>query len=191
MNESAAMKATLLSWLRFGRQMPHVAAEVGAFNADVAGLDGELVEVEVKTSRADLMRDFVSKVRKHQLYASPSGHESLSMWIPRKFYICVPPKLEDDALEAVAAHAPKYGVLRFGELADYNRFSPWKRLVIVRRAVALHDHKPHERLAVQFAARMSSDLAHFYMMRDRYGSLLDDMRQFSKNLVEKAEAPAP
>lgn len=82
------MKLVLQSYFRFKKQHSIVASEVGAFNADILTISkkNELIEVEIKTSKADFNADF--KKKKHQFYKLAKN-----AWTPHKFYFAVPKEI--------------------------------------------------------------------------------------------------
>ena len=103
---SELIKALILSKARFAHQLKFMATEVGAFNADVLYIDkkDQLIEVEVKISKSDLINDF--KKRKHLYFDSPNQQE----FTPHYFYFCTPEFLIDDAQEILKD--TKYGLLK-------------------------------------------------------------------------------
>lgn len=178
------LKTACLTWLRYGRQMPYVAEEIGPWNwlADVAGADdAQLVEIEVKTSVADLRRDFEAKTSKHHRYLSLPGHEG---WLPNKMYFAVPAKLADATRAVLAEKAPAYGMIIGLDLAGDFSLAPWKRLSIAKSAKPIHLRPPSPAIKNLFLKRMGSDLCHFHMMRQHYGGLFDHLQGLSKTLAE-------
>lgn len=186
--ESLEIKVACMTWLRFGRQMPFVADEVGFhWLADVAGADERsLIEIEIKTSVSDLKRDFSAKGTKHWKYLNAPADFS---WVPNRMYFAVPWELATRTAEELEKAAPNYGVLSYTEPAgDYSEV-PWKRLCVAKRAKPIHDRAPSERVRHIFLKRMGSDLCHFHMMRHHYGGLMDHMTDLSRKMV-KPEADA-
>lgn len=188
---STDLSAALLAWLRFGKRFPYVAAEVGAFAADVAAADDkQLLEVEVKVSIGDLRRDFESKGYKHGVYAGK--YSSGKLWRPNRVYFAVPASLQERALPLLEAQAPRYGLLAYQDDPDaYSFREPWKRLSTVKRAAVLHDAPPPPAIHREFLLRMGSDLAHFHLMRQNYGTLFAEMRGLSQALVQAEGGPTP
>lgn len=184
------MLAACFSWLRFGRQMPYVATEIGpsgSWLADVSAATTQtLVEIEIKTSLADLRRDFETKKYKHQVFESS---ETLHRWQPNKMYFLVPKNLTLGAEEELAKRNPRYGLIVF----DEEKYGPreWDCLSVSRRAGALHERPPSPDVLEAFVRRMGSELSFFYGMHRRYGGLLGEMRELSKAMLEKEEALQP
>lgn len=89
-------------YLRFKQRYIDVATECGRFNADILAHNGkEIIEVEVKTSIADLRNDM--KKKKHYYYQKQ--HKAT----PNKFYFAIPRKLRDAAIE-LTENTP-YGII--------------------------------------------------------------------------------
>ena len=79
MQKSKRLKILALCWLRYDKQMPLVATEAGYWNGDVMGIDEDTcIEIEVKVSKQDLLRDLESKRDKHYMYQNPE----LTKWTP-------------------------------------------------------------------------------------------------------------
>lgn len=112
--KSKFLKSVLLSYFRFKRGMI-CATEVAYYYgiADILCTDyKKIIEVEIKTSKADLKNDFLKK--KGTKYKALKG-EIVSKYIPNMFYICVPENLKNDALDYIQKYNPKFGLLVFEE----------------------------------------------------------------------------
>lgn len=152
---AAELKMVGLAWLRYKRQMPYVATEVGRWRADIMGADRErTVELEVKVTAKDLAREFEDKRSKHWSYAGNGGQR----WTPTRFYFLVPIELAPMA-EGIARE--RYGVAmvspRRGELRDSH-----ERVTVVRQARPLHSGAPSVELLDDIAARMASEICRFH-----------------------------
>lgn len=170
MTSSHELKTAALWWLRYRRQNTHCATEAGRWNADVVGLDGDrLVEFEVKVDRYDLRAEFVrkpgSKTTKHAIYRGTQGGRGLYFsnhddWAPHAYYVLVPEALKAEALSALAAFEPRYGVAVY----DPERGGPrWdERVVVERRAKMLHRRDVADHIAKALANRATSDLCQLY-----------------------------
>jgi len=132
---SSEIKTKLLHYWRFTRNgYDYLATEVGKFNSDVLVSNGkEIIECEVKCSRADLRNDFKKTARsgtlKHSVYKKPSTY--YSQWLPNRFYFAVGKELGEYALEMVSG--TPYGVIEVSS----NPFSNRKRdsyCLIVKKA---------------------------------------------------------
>ena len=103
--KSPEMKNKVLAYLRFKRQYHVCATEAGPYDADVMACnDKEVVEIEIKCTKADLKRDL--KKRKHKYYLAAKANQAQT---PNRFFFAVPEKLVDTALE-MCKELP-YGVL--------------------------------------------------------------------------------
>ena len=156
------LKAVALGWLRYGKRMSLVMTEVGRWNADVMGFSSRIsVEVEVKTSKADLKREFVSKTAKHWLYQNASDTSQ----VPNLFYFLVHDELAEAALEIINEHAPKAG------LAVYDTTSgPFDRdaVRVAKKPTKLKDSPPSKQMIQTAMARCSSELCGLYQWNVQY-----------------------
>lgn len=183
MSISADIKVACLYWLRFGKQMPHVVTElqIGMHRADVAAVNhATFVEVEIKVSMSDLRRDFESKAWKHQRYSGPPHSSRIT---PNRVYFAVPERLALEAATVLAEKAPSYGLLAVGD--ETGQGLPWHALSVRRSAKLLHAEKPTAALFLDFAKRMSSDLAHFYMAHATQATMLERMTDLSRAAAGK------
>lgn len=107
------LKLALLQYFRFKRQWLCVDEFHGA---DIIVDTGkEIIEVEVKITKSDLINGERKKIRKHQLYQS---EHSYLLCRPNKFMFCVPEKIVGVALGWVKEINERYGVIGF----DVERF---------------------------------------------------------------------
>ncbi len=151
--KSQDMKAAALQWLRFVRRYEIVCTEAGTIGlADVIGVcPDSAVEVEIKVSKADLLREFTDKAHKHRYYLSVPGGQS-----PNYFYFFVPENLVEAATAAALEHNPKYGVITMPEGGNYTKID------VKRKASRLHKEKPGKGMTRVATLRMSSELATLY-----------------------------
>jgi hypothetical protein len=167
---SAHLKTALLSYWRFKRQF-NVADEVTVCytSMDIAvDTGGFLFEIEVKTSKSDLIQGEKRK-DKHKRYLNvdkEEHHAYQSKYIPNQYFLCVPTELVEVAKTWCEKTNPNYGVL---EYRDKGNIYKWEdHIRVARRAKFLHEipittHKRHEMMQ-----RMSSARAIGFqkMMRD-------------------------
>jgi len=147
---SDLIKSLVIARARFANGVFMIATEAGFFNSDVLYVNekGELIEVEVKVSKADLVNDF--KKRKHTLFKGE--HE----FIPNKFYFCVPKELENDALELTKN--TNYGVMTCRNWYGSVR-GAMDRVITVKRAKNLHERHVSANVKRSIVQRMSSEIA--------------------------------
>jgi len=140
------MKACLCAYFRFSRGVGQIATEVGEFNSDFLAIrKGNMFEIEIKTSKADLNADF--KKRKHTIY-----EQDKSVWTPNYFYFAVPNNLVEYAFAKCVDN--NYGVLEILESG------PWKeRVRVVKRAKKLHNRFAPEKVKYYLINRLSSEMA--------------------------------
>lgn len=195
MKEAQRMKTAALCWLRFGKQMPYVATEVGSYYADVAGADlKRLYEIEVKTNVEDIKRDFARKTAKHNCYSGktdfdPTGYNvgrHWESWIPNLFYYLVPDHLKHYALSYIEKQNPSYGIMVFGDLGRERKLAD--EITIVKQAKMLHERKPGQPAYVEFLKRMGSDLCHLHITRCEAAGLIDRIGELSRQCVEMRES---
>lgn len=188
MAKSSVLKAHALCWLRFNRKMPMVATEVGDWNADVLGVGDEFsVEVEVKVSKGDLMRELTSKAAKHFLYAAGAGGRH----VPNYFYFFVPEPLAESAVQLVNEKAPKFGVVAWSEPnAPSTRFSI-QSCRVAKKASTLHDKTPSAGLKRAILLRMGSELCgqHLYEIawRDAVSEALESKGRQALEIIDKMQ----
>lgn len=137
------LKVALLGYFRFKRQCVCVDEFHGA--DIIADTGREIIEVEVKVTRCDLIKGEMRKARKHQAYKTGRRFALLR---PNKFLFCVPERLVDVALAWSAELDPRYGVIGFdeqklkGNIQEY-RAAHWQGnnyfLRVAKSATRLHD----------------------------------------------------
>lgn len=158
------LKLAAMFWLRFGKRMPIVCTEVGAWNCDVLGVSPSTsVEVETKISKSDIRADFSRKTAKHFTYTNGQGAMT-----PNYLYFMVPQSLGDYALEVCQEKNPKIGILTMPDDAK-----PWLfgTTQVLRRAQKLHQNKPTNKLIHTAQLRCSSEL---FRLTELIGQLKDD-----------------
>ena len=135
------LKLAFLEYYRFRRQ----CVAVDEFNgADVIADSGsEIIEIEVKVNKYDLMKNELKKVGKHQSYAVGG---SWAMCHPNKFLFGVTEELVEDAKQLVQQLNPKYGIIAFNtesfrrNIDDGYGWAETLRYVrIAKSAKTLHD----------------------------------------------------
>lgn len=157
------LKLALLQYFRFKRQWICVDEFQGA---DIIVDTGkEIIEVEVKVTKSDLINGERRKARKHQLYKH--GH-SYQFCHPNKFMFCVPEILIDVALGWAKEINENYGVIGFNTKTfedTINRFFTSKAwgwhcqyLRIAKSAKTLHTNY-NEKLRWAIARRTSAKIA--------------------------------
>lgn len=103
------IKFALLCYFRFKRQWICVDE---CMHADVIADTGkQIIEVEVKTSRHDLLKGELKKRWKHSRFKDLVYQK----YMPNKFYFCVPTALKDIAVEFAKTLNNKYGVMVFND----------------------------------------------------------------------------
>ena len=167
------MVVDMLCWLRFGKRFKYVSTECGEFNADVLGSDGkQLIEIEVKVSKADFLADFRNKA-KHNVYANPQT-TSWPEWIPHKFYIIVPPNLADFAKDFLAMNYPRYGLIVMSEQFERGMYYKPESHVLVK-AAALHREPVPPKVLNGLLMRMSSEICGLRIWNQAARSLRDSL----------------
>jgi hypothetical protein len=73
----------------------------------------EIVEVEIKISKSDLLNELKHKSDKHKSYQIKKNETILPWLIPNRYYFCVPTFLVSDAISYAEKINNKYGVIEF------------------------------------------------------------------------------
>jgi hypothetical protein len=155
-----SLHTAALSWLRYGKRMPVVCTEVGAWNADVIGMNSAMViEVEVKKSISDLRADFKNKPQKHYTYSEAENYaKGIYGYVPNYLYYFVPEELATKAEEIVREKCPKAGVAALGRYG----------VNIVKRPSKLHPRPPSPSFLRTAISRMSSEICITRMLLDKF-----------------------
>lgn len=164
---SFELKLALLEYYRFERQWIAVDEFMGA---DVIVDTGtEIIEIEVKMVKNDLVNGERQKKLKHLNYAQGKQHRRCH---PNKFLFCVPVKLREVAEEMVAELNPKYGVIIFddrwllGDLSrGYHSLFLSDYLCTVERAQKLHKGYPlkqQQRIAKRCSSKLITQMQNKY-----------------------------
>lgn len=154
----------MLSYWRFKRQF-NCADEVSVCytSMDVmVDTGGFLFEVEVKTSKSDLVQGEKRK-DKHKRYSEigPGSADVKCKYIPNQYFICVPTELVEFAKIWCEKTNSKYGVLEYRP--DHHYGYKWEdNIRIAKRAKFLHEYPitPHQRQ--EMIQRMSSARAVYF-----------------------------
>lgn len=164
------LKLALLEYFRFKRQWICVDEFRGADVIVDTGKD--IIEVEVKVSKNDLVNGERKKQRKHQSYKIVNYNRNC----PNKFYFCVPQTLLDSAQKVCEELNPKYGIIIF-DIESFNRhiqlgYGLFHCDYICMAQTAKRLHETYGKLQEAIAKRTSSKII----------SLMEN--NFKKNLKE-------
>lgn len=140
----------------FGLEVRHAKRGKSAKIADFACSNGQdIIEVEVKTNRDDLVRDFRRKKGTHDMYrGSKAG-------TPNYFYFAVPPDLGDVAIDLVYNVNPSYGIM----VVDLEGVGVVKEAIKVIKYPQRLSDKMSKEYYNSILLRQSSELAN-YMIAD-------------------------
>jgi hypothetical protein len=137
--------------------------------ADVIAINditGEVIEIEIKISKSDLLNESKHKKEKHQKFVEAALYDETSDPIicPNKFYFAVPSYLIDDTKEYCLATNKDYGVLEF----DCNHYYklPEYSIFYRRQAHKLHTAEVGCYFKPNLIKRICNDNIVFY--RDEY-----------------------
>ena len=156
MPNSYQIKTALLKYFRFQRSMI-VGTEI---NCGVSGIADVLAindnqslsyEVEIKTSIADLRKDFKDKNFKH----SSLNHDK--RYNPNYFYFCVPEELYEKSKEIIYSNNKQYGIIIY-EIDRWN----YGFVKIMNRAKKLNT-SDNEYLFIALLKRISSEIVNLYI----------------------------
>lgn len=156
---SPFIKLQLMKYFRFDRNFIFVCSEC-INKSDISALnDSYLVEVEIKTSKTDFLREFSgkskNKTRKHT--ALNSGEKPYKSYIiPNYYYFCVTPELKDFVQEYLQEHGlNKYGILVCGEKRVYGQRSC---IYSIKTAKKIHKQPPTKTVFTKISKRVQSEL---------------------------------
>lgn len=189
--DSGALKTEALCWLRFGKHLDLVCTEGGKWCADVLGVgDTMVVEVEVKTSIADLNREFSTKLAKHALYRAAKT-SAMTSSVPNYFYFFVPYSIAERAAEVISEHMPDAGLAVY---LENSRERDGKKTAVVRKPKRLHDRPPTKMFRDVVLRRMGSELCGRHVAWQRFvdhGSITADTAELLAKTVSEAIREIP
>lgn len=184
-----AMTLAALSWLRYDKSCDIVCTEIGNnYIKDVFGLyigenglPASSVEIEVKASKYDLLRDFDAKAKKHELYSKGIG-------CPTYMYFLVPDKMVEHAKEFVRAKDKRYGLLAFDPqiFLDNGGHPIGSRNCIssVLRVSKLTNEKPSPQLMYQMGRRLVNEYFMLkYAVHTKLNSIDTDIKFYAKQIA--------
>lgn len=158
---SLDLKYHIMSYYRYTRHWPLVATEVNTlktFYADVIAADiEELIEVEIKTSREDFLKEFSTKESKHNIYLSKDMNKELGkgtyQLMPNRMFYAAEPSLCPLMLDILKGSP--YGIIE----VDYHRgITP---VQVIKGATKLHNIFPKQ-LYSRALMRATSELVSLY-----------------------------
>lgn len=135
--------------------------ELGIADVMTLSKDNEVIEIEVKISKSDLLSELKHKEEKHRVLKEAQE----SKWAPNRFFFCVPTFLVQDTIEFCEATNPKYGVIEFDNDHGFIKH-PEKLLSVARKSQKLHSKDRSKWFREYVMKRMNNDLVKMY--RDKY-----------------------
>lgn len=156
---SRMIKTRLLYYYRIERQYPIVNTE-GINHSDVTAIKPDnLVEVEIKINKSDLINEFEKpskyKAMKHSQYLNKTRKRFI---IPNQYYLCVTPELCDLAIELVNKYNNKYGVILFKPTRPIYSNIPFGEIVVKKVAGKIHKEPPTLKVLMEACMRTTSEL---------------------------------
>ncbi|WNM70281.1 hypothetical protein [Myxococcus phage Mx1] len=177
--KSPELKVEALCWLRYVKKMELICTEGGPWASDVLGTnDNYSIEVEVKTSRADVLAEFRKKTAKHFYYTTGER------WCPNYFYFLIPMDLVGKVEDVITEKMPNAGILA--------AYAPGtgRSLVVIKKAARLRKNKPTDKFKRQVMLRMGSELCGTHLALREFRRDNDrDVSQEIVNLVANAVGP--
>lgn len=152
------IKLQLMKYYRFDRQFTLVVSEC-INNADITALSQtSLVEVEVKISKEDFLKEFDGKSYvkrvKHQRYNS--GRKYSKYVVPNYFYFCTTKELAPFIKNYLKEHGyDNYGVLVCCEKRLFNKRS---HIETYKQAKKLHKNRVNSSVFEKVHKRLQSEL---------------------------------
>ena len=160
---SIDLKYYIMAYYRYIRHWPVVATEVStlkSFFADVIAADTqELVEIEIKTTREDFLREFSSKESKHNIYLDYDINKAHQLkkqayqLMPNRMFYAAEPKLASIMVDILKGSP--YGVIE----VDITR--PISPAQVIKSADLLHQTFPKQ-LYNRAIHRATSELVSLY-----------------------------
>lgn len=181
---SEHIKTAVMCWFRYARQYHYVCTEVGRWSADVAGANETiLVEVEVKVSKSDFLRDYQKS--KHHFYIKTFNKEQNTSygWIPNKFFFAVPEHLEEFGLKHLEETKSPYGLIVVKDQQG-GAYPVDKAAYVAKQAKFLHKDPPKKGIFEAFASRMSSALCINAINTELYCNHRDTLKNLNDQLAK-------
>lgn len=146
---SNVIKILLLKKYRYSKGM-YSATEVNVHGgiADILCVSkgkAKSIEIEIKTSIADLQKDFIKKKRKH---LGMEDCNKFSNYKPNYFYFCVPLPLLDKTIKVLEDKNKRYGIITINNRG---------KIVVHKEALPI-THKNNEELFRRIVLRATSEL---------------------------------
>lgn len=175
MINSTVMKAELLAYWRYVRQMPLVGIECYDQDLLIVTKDRKLVICEVKVSISDLRADgskevhfriaHMEGVKKEpknykEALAQAKAHWTHDIRTPNQFYFAVPQELVDKALVVLDERYPYAGLVSVHHFPDRQMWG--HNVVIVRQAKMLHKGKCDIQTVSALVKSITASLASAY-----------------------------
>lgn len=172
--DARAYRALAAAWLRYDRNCTLVSFERSPWDTkalpDALGLDNSrrLIEVEIKVSKADFLRD-AEKPHRKTLLTRIMGKMTTA---PQELWYLVPRKI----LPAVIEGAPEYAGILVPSDSAYSPHSGLPLLEVHRQALRLHSFK----LPIPQTFTMAKDMA---------GTLASVLRDYVRLMGEVVQSP--
>ena len=156
------IKLQLFKYFRFDRDYIFVCSE-GINNADINAInDKNLIEVEIKTSKSDFLKEFDKKSKikklKHSRYNKKLTYKSYV--IPNYFYFCVP----EDLKRFVEIYLKENGYTSYGILIIKEKriFNHKSHIEVYKKAKRLHTKPPTLNIFYKIGKRVESEMCNLY-----------------------------
>jgi len=135
----------------------------GINNADINAInDKNLVEVEIKTSKSDFLKEFDKKSKikklKHSRYNKKLTYKNYV--IPNYFYFCVP----EDLKQFVETYLKENGYTSYGILVIKEKriFNHKSHIEVYKKAKRLHTKPPTLNIFYKIGKRVESEMCNLY-----------------------------
>jgi hypothetical protein len=144
------------------------------------------IEVEIKKSKADLLREFDDKKAKHFAYANADRGGS-APFVPNYLYFYVPAELGEVAVKVIEEQCPKAGVA----IQTDTRHMDGKNTAVVRKPTKLREAPPRPEFLRAAIMRMSSELCGRAIIADETITQVQyALEQLNKTALEIAQRAA-
>ena len=156
---SGEIKAALLAMFRYGRQTGIVVPE--CVGADIFVINGKNhgIEIEIKTSMADLRHDKI-KPKWEYMWTGVNKYGEVN-FRPNYFYYCVPESLEIPAWEYIQTLDERIGlyVYRYRHSRTATGLAQTDCIKSIRKAGMIHNKEIDDNRKLKIMRRLSAEIA--------------------------------
>ena len=156
--DSSFIKLQLMKYWRYDRGYTFACTEC-INKSDITAInDKHLVEVEVKISKSDFLKEFdgssKNKTKKHAIYQG-NKKPNKTFICPNFFYFCVTPDILTYVTEYLKNQYKNYGIL---VCEPYRLYGQKSFIRVAKKATKIHANKPTINIFHKIGKRVQSEL---------------------------------